>query len=285
MENLIKILSREDVKKVCFARDPQSHKGHFGTVGLLGGSINYSGAIKLSSLAAMRSGAGIARVVVDREIVFAVAPELYENTLFPYSSLEELSQALEGLKALAVGMGWGISDKNKDILSYILSNYDMPIVIDADGINILASNLHLLKNTKCKVVLTPHLKEFSCLTGLHIETIERNKIDIVRQFSKEYNCIVLLKGHETIVSDGRNLAIINNGVVGMATAGSGDVLSGIIVGMLGYSRQSLFDTVNAAAFVNGVAGELSQNTFGSIGMTARDTANNVAFAIKSILEY
>ncbi len=285
LENSIKTTTIDDVRRVYFARHKDANKGDFGTIGLLGGSLNYSGAIKLSGLAAMRSGAGIARIIVKDDLVFAVAPELYENTLYPYSTINDIAGALRGLRALAVGMGWGVTDDNQRVLMHILNNYAIPVVIDADGINILSKNLDVLKTTRCKVILTPHLKEFSRLTSHDMSYIAANRLQLSIDFAKENRCILLLKGSETIVTDGTDVRIVKQGCPGMATAGSGDVLSGILAATIVYSREPLIDTVAAAAYVNGIAGTLAEQQYGSIGMTARDTAEKVALAIHSCTEY
>lgn len=151
------------IKDLFKYRDENANKYDFGVVGIMGGSVNFSGSIKLASmsLAAMRSGAGLTRVIVPKDIVSFVAPYLVEQTLFPIDS--NINDAIKNIDVLAVGMGFGVSAENEKYLKYILDNFTGVLIIDADGLNILASNLELLNATQAKIVLTPHLKEFSRL--------------------------------------------------------------------------------------------------------------------------
>ena len=222
------------IKDLFKYRDENANKYDFGVVGIMGGCVNFSGAIKLASmsLAAMRSGAGLTRVIVPKDIVSFVAPYLVEQTLFPIDS--NINDAIKNIDVLAVGMGWGVSNENEEYLKYILNNFTGVLIIDADGLNILTSNLELLNDTQVKIVLTPHLKEFSRLINKDVTDIKENRKEYALEFAKKYGVILLLKGHETIVTDGDTTYSVDVGSPGMATAGSGDVLSGILAGFLGY---------------------------------------------------
>ena len=161
----------EDIKDFFKFRDNDVNKYDFGVAGIMGGSINYSGSVKLASmsLAALRSGCGIARVIVDEDLKDAITPYLLEQTLFVLDN--NLSDAIKNLDSLAVGMGWGSDISRNEYLEYILFNYKGKLIIDADGLNILSKNLDWLSNTKARVILTPHLKEFSRLTGISVSDI------------------------------------------------------------------------------------------------------------------
>ncbi len=198
---------------------------------------------------------------------------------------KQIAEALKKVNALAVGMGWGNSLENEKILIYILKNYPIPVVIDADGINALSKmNLELLKNKKSKVILTPHPKEFERLSKISIDRIKKDPLNISKEFAKKYNVILLLKGHRTIVTDGINSYIVEKGGPGMATAGSGDVLSGVIVGMLGSNNFSA-KLVAACAYITGFAGEIAQEKYTDISMKASDTIESIPEAIKRIRKY
>ena len=241
----------EDIKELFQKRKEDANKGDFGKVGILGGSINYSGAVKLASLslASLRGGCGLVKVIIPKEIVPFVAPALLEQTLFPYENVEDIKKIIIDLDAIAVGMGWGFDEKHLSILKYVLENFTGNLIIDADGLNTLVGHLDLLKNTKAHIVLTPHLKEFSRLTNLTIEEINENKIEIAKSFAKENRVILLLKGSTTIVTDGTDVYLTKYGTPGMATSGSGDILSGILAGLLGYQEFNLL-TVSAGAIIN-----------------------------------
>lgn len=273
----------EDIKELFQKRKEDANKGDFGKVGILGGSINYSGAVKLASLslASLRGGCGLVKVIIPKEIVPFVAPALLEQTLFPYENVEDIKKIIIDLDAIAVGMGWGFDEKHLSILKYVLENFTGNLIIDADGLNTLVGHLDLLKNTKAHIVLTPHLKEFSRLTNLTIEEINENKIEIAKSFAKENRVILLLKGSTTIVTDGTDVYLTKYGTPGMATSGSGDILSGILAGLLGYQEFNLL-TVSAGAIINGLAGEIGTEKHTDISMIARDTIEGISAAIQRI---
>ena len=276
-------LEVSDIKNYFKERKRNCNKGDFGKVGILGGSINYTGSIKLAyyGASAMRSGAGIVRLIIKKDIAKYVIPNILEETIFILDN--NLEESIKNLDALAIGMGWQQTKENEEILKFILKNYKGKLVIDADGLNILANNLNWLKDSKAKIVLTPHIKEFSRLIKIDIEEILKNKEFYVQKFTNEYNVILLLKGERTIIADKNNFYKVNKGCAGMATAGSGDVLSGILVGMLGYNDYNLL-TVAAGAYLNGLAGELAQSKNTDIAMIASDTIKFIPDAIKIIRE-
>ena len=143
-------------------------------------------------------------------------------------------------------------------------------------------DLGLLNKASCKIVLTPHLKEFSRLTGYSIDYIVENTIDVVLEFTRKYNVTLLLKGPSSLIAKGNNIYFVNRGCSGMATAGSGDVLTGILVGMLGYIDDEFLAT-SLASYVNGYAGELAMEEYSDISMTSSDTASMIKKAIKNII--
>ena len=286
------ILKKGDIKNIFPKRDENSNKGDFGYVGIMGGSVEYSGAVKLAnlSLASLTSGAGVAMVIVPKTIVDGILPYLLEQTLALIPDIdghmifdkEKIDKSLEKLKALAIGMGWGEGKDNEKILTYILENYEIPVIIDADGLNTLAKmDREILNKTKCKVILTPHLKEFQRISGYDFEEIKKRPEELALEFTKKYNVILLLKGHKTIVTNGKEGYIVEKGCPGMATAGSGDVLSGILVGILGYNRPCIL-SVAAGAYLAGLAGEIAENKLNDISMKASDTIANIPEAINEI---
>lgn len=270
-----------DIKDLFKERKDNANKGNFGTCGILGGSINYTGSVKLATLAcsAMRSGVGICRIIIDEYLTNAITPYILEETLWPLDN--DLDKAIRNLDSLAIGMGWGISDKNEEMLEYIIKNYKGILIIDADGLNILAKNLDLLSVTKAQVILTPHLKEFSRLINKEVEEILDNSIDLTMDFAKKYHVIVLLKGARTIVADGGNYYEVNMAVPGLATAGAGDVLSGILAGFMAYNKYNI-KSVAAAALLNALAGKIAEDKYTDIAMVAHDTIECIPDAIKKI---
>ena len=288
----MKVLEKEDIKCLFPRRDENSHKGNFGYVGIMGGCIEYSGAVKLANLSSssLVSGCGVVRLIIPKEIEVSVMPYLLEQTLFSIKSKNGhmlfdkniINKALGKLKALAIGIGWEESNDNEKILKYILETKDIPIVIDADGLNTLAKmDKNILNKTNCKVILTPHLKEFSRISGYSLEEIEKNKENLATDFAKNYNVILLLKGHTTVITDGEETYLVKRGCPGMATAGSGDVLSGILVGILGYNKPNVL-TIAGGAYLAGLAGELAEKNLNDISMRASDTISKIPEAIDEI---
>lgn len=270
-------------------RKRNSHKGAYGYVSILGGCAEYSGAVKLANLAlsALKCGCGVSQLIVPASLVQSVSPYLLESTLYLLPDRdghalfdpEKLSQALSGKKALAVGMGWGSSPENEKILNWILENLDLSLVIDADGLNTLSKmDRRLLSSYRGQVILTPHPKELERLTGIPMPEILQNPLEIAKKYAKETGVILLFKGATTIVTDGENTRLVDRGCPGMATAGSGDVLSGILAGLLGYLPATL-ETVALGAMLAGIAGELAEAEAGSASMTSSDTVKKIPQAV------
>lgn len=289
-ENIF-LLEEYDVANFFSPRKNYSHKGNYGYVAIMGGCVEYSGAAKLANMsaAALRAGCGVVTLAVPEAIVNSVSPYLLESTLLPIPASEDgkmcyapeiFDKILARYASIAVGMGWGSSDSYRDILSHLLQNAHRPLIIDADGLNTLAQmDLQLLKNAKAPVILTPHLMEFSRLSGLSISEIEADPIFHAKAFAKEYGVILLLKGCCTIVTDGNEVYLSHRGCAGMATAGSGDVLSGILAGLCGYLKPDVL-TVVAGAYLAGMAGEFAQEKQGSASMIASDTVKEIANVLK-----
>ena len=281
-----------DVKDLVKERNIDSNKGDFGKAGIYGGSIEYSGALKLAylSLSALRSGCGISRVLVKKEVLPLLGPNILEQTLCILPNYndkfhDKLKDSIKDLDSLAFGMGLGSDEHLEEVLEFLIKNYTGNLIIDADGLNTLSRiNLNILKNRKCNILLTPHLKEFSRLINKSIEEIKKDSLNLVKEFASTYKITVLLKGHTTIISDGTDTYLVKTGCPGMSSAGSGDVLSGILAGLLAYLNFSLL-TISLGVLINGIAGCLAEEDNTDISMLARDTINNIGKSIKYIRKY
>lgn len=271
-----------------------SNKSTYGYVALVGGSKKYSGAIRLAALAnaAMRAGAGVAMLAVPESLSPMMMPEILEATVYPLSESEgsilfnenELSELCRRTKSIAFGMGIGLSGEVERSLSYLLNNYTGTLTVDADGLTALSRlGTDAIKDAKCKLILTPHNMEFSRLSGLSIDEILSAPIDHAKDFAQRHGCVLLLKGPSTIVTDGEEVYIVEKGCPGMATAGSGDVLSGILAATSAYVPSPLEATA-LAAYVNGSAGEIAQSKTNPISMIASDTVAAIPEAIGRILK-
>ena len=288
------LVEATDLKPVLRERKGFSHKNDYGTVGVFGGSVNYGGAAKLAnlSLCALQSGAGISRLIVPEVLTCGVMPYLLESTLATVSSdkvgvvfdKQSVDKAIKGLSALSVGMGMGNTDETYKTIEYLINNTDIKLCVDADGLNALSKNVALLKKKRSfKTVLTPHVGEFCRLSGASAQEVLSDRIGHAKAFAKENNVILLLKGTATVITDGETVLVTDRGTAGMATAGSGDILSGVIAGLLGYNEPDV-STVAAASYIVGYAAELAENEVCDISYTSSVTAKYIPAAITAIYD-
>ena len=289
------LVEQDDFKSIFKARPNYSNKGSYGYIALIGGSRRYCGAIRLASLAnaAMRSGAGVVQIALPSSLIHDVTPQILESTIYPLSDKdgevifveEEIQNLIKKVKCIAFGMGIGVTEETAKMLSYILDNYTGRLIIDADGLTVLSQLIKedptILTSTKSQLVLTPHLKEFSRLTGLSIDEIQENPIEHAIKYVQDCfpkNVVLLLKGPTTIVTNGVETYLTDAGCAGMATAGSGDVLSGILAAVCAWDNDLTLSTI-AGAYINGKAGEYAQEKTNPISMIASDTVNGITQAI------
>ena len=259
-------------KPIFKKRNKNCHKGTFGTALLICGSYGMAGAAMLSAKAAMRSGLGIAKCAIPDSIYGAFTSYIPEAVCLPYKNLSDLDfeNALSGCKAVLIGCGLGNKKKTLEFLEKLLNFSNVPIVIDADGINALSSNIELLRKSKAPVILTPHPAEMARLNNSSVSSVEENRIKTANDFAKEYNCFVILKGANTIIaSPDREIRFNIGGNPGMATAGSGDVLAGVIVSLLAQGF-SPFDAANFGVFLHSEAGDKAFIKKGERAMIASD---------------
>ncbi len=276
----------EDLARIA-RRRPYSNKGTYGKVLLIAGSRGMSGAACLSAMAAYRSGSGLVRVFTpecNREIIQSYLPEAivtaYSDDRFPENMLEE---ALSWSDVTGIGPGCGIGQLQEQILSTVLREYEKPLVIDADGLNVLSRHPDLLYETKASVILTPHIGEMMRLTDNTTEEILENILQTARQFAREYGVVCALKDARTIVSDGVKVYVNTSGNNGMAVGGSGDILTGVICGLLA-QKMPAFDAAALGVYLHGLAGDAAQERRSAYGMIARDIADQIGEVLKQIDE-
>lgn len=289
------LVEEGDIRRVLTRRRRESNKSTYGYVALVGGSLMYSGAIRLASLAesAMRAGAGVTTVAAPASLAPVILPAILESTFYPLSdaegtlvfSAEELDALMKRVRVIAFGMGIGNGDGTALAVEHLLRHYDGTLILDADGLNALARLPRtLLSESRARVILTPHPLEFARLTGKTVAEVLDAPIALARAYAEETGATVLLKGTCTVVTDGAEVYLVDRGCAGMATAGSGDVLSGILAALCGYSSEDPAFTAAAAAFLNGYAGELAEGESNAIAMTAGDTARKVKDAVVALSE-
>ncbi|MEZ4357879.1 MAG: NAD(P)H-hydrate dehydratase [Eubacteriales bacterium] len=270
-------------------REKNTNKGDYGYLAILGGSKGFTGAAAFSAKSAMAAGAGVVCLGTLKEVqgIYAkllpgaVTKEISgDGGKYSIKSIGDIEEFLKGKAAAAIGPGMGYDKGLLPLLKKILS---LPLkkVLDADAINILSHNPDLLKNACGEIVLTPHPKEFSRLTGLSVDEIIKNPLFLAKQFALDYNVTLLLKGASTVVASKDKASIILAGTPGMAKGGSGDVLTGVIAGLMSQGFGAHFSAV-LGAHICGKAGEAASEKKGEYSMTPKDTINNIPYIIKKM---
>lgn len=267
----------EYIRQLLPVRNPETHKGDYGKILLLCGSRGYTGAAALAAMGALRSGAGVVYLMVPESIYTieavklweaVVIPALDENGMLASSAVEEIMAYLPKMDAVLIGPGLGQSEGTFAAVRTVLEHYSGPVVVDADGINVLSGHKDILRGRTAPTILTPHMGEFMRIGGKNTSDIAK----AVEELAMELNCIVLLKGHRTVITDGNICFINETGNAGMATGGSGDVLSGIIVSLLGQGLDPL-DAAACGAYLHGASGDLAAEQIGQYGMLPQDMLN------------
>lgn len=255
-------------------RDPWGHKGTFGKVLLLCGSRGYTGAAYLAAMGALRSGAGLVFLGVPESIYEIEAVKLNEPVVFPLpdtggkmsaQAVDEICKRLPQTDAVLIGPGMGQSPDTLAVTCAVLRSAQCPVVVDADGINVLSEHRDILRGREFSTILTPHDGEFRRLGGI----IGADRMESAAELSRDLGCIILLKGHETCITDGQTGYVNPTGNPGMAVGGSGDVLAGMIVSLLGQGLAPL-EAAACGAWLHGAAGDLCAEEIGQYGMVPTD---------------
>ncbi len=254
-------------------RAKNSHKGSFGTTLSVVGSYGMPGAAIISGKAAIKSGVGIVKIASVKENYTALAVSCPEAVQIPLSGDETdrdaLKNALKGVGSLLIGCGMGVSDAAKENIKFLLENTSVPTLLDADGINNIASCIDLLKKVNAPLVLTPHPGEMSRLTGKTVGEVEADRIGIAKEFAEENKVWLCLKGANTVIAAPDGRVFVNlTGNPGMAKGGSGDMLAGVMAGLLAYMEPE--QAVAAAVWLHSRAGDKARDRFGERSMTVSD---------------
>lgn len=270
----MKNMTAKTIKKLLPIRNPHTHKGDYGKILLLCGSRGYTGAAALAAMGALRSGAGLVYMGVPESIYEIEAAKLIEPVILPLpdkdgmlsaTAVDVLRPLLEKMDGILIGPGLGQSDDTFQVVRIILQNSSLPVVLDADGINLVAAHKYILRNRNAPTVLTPHEGEFSRIYG----AVESDRVKSAASLARDTGTVVLLKGHRTVITDGTSCYINKTGNPGMATGGSGDVLAGIIVSLIGQGLSPL-EAAAAGAWLHGASGDLCAREIGQYGMLPQD---------------
>lgn len=277
------LLDDNIIKNGIIKRNKYSHKGDYGRVMIFAGSLGYSGAAYISTEAAVKTGSGLVTLCTYEEIQNLLSEKLVEAMTVSYNEIARVTDCMEKASVIAIGPGMGTDDDvTLNILKRVISTSKSPIVIDADAINVLKDNLSLLleRTSKAPIVLTPHLGEMSRITNISIEAIKKNRIKIARNFARKYDVIVLLKGYNTVITDGKFTAVNSTGNSAMASGGMGDCLTGMIASFIGQKYHPL-KAACMAAYIHGYCGQiLSEKMF---SVTASEVLNEIPYAIKAFI--
>lgn len=284
-------ITEEFVKQNMPSRPTDANKGTMGTLLNISGSYSMSGAAILSSLSALKSGVGLLKVALPQSIYNIVASAVYEAVFIPvkdsengtvdHNSLDYLLNVAKHSNAVVLGCGLKVCGDTVRFVSEFISACTTPMLIDADGINALSMNIDVLKTTCAKVVLTPHPKEMSRLTGLSVEHINANRVKVAQDFALKYSVVVVLKGKDTVVTDGTHTFINPTGNSGMAKGGSGDVLSGII-GSFMAQGVGVLESACIGVYVHGMSGDIASAQLSKTAMLPRDIVEYLPDVFKLI---
>lgn len=284
----VEVITRGMMRGVLEPRDPEAHKGDFGRLLVVAGSMGKSGAAHLAAMAALRSGAGLVTIATPRSvqpIVAAMAPE-YMTLGLPEDEHGQVTEAaLDQVLAasadvIALGPGLGTGDGVTAFVQGLLEQAGVPVVLDADALNAFAGEpARLQARDGLDVVITPHPGEMARLTGLTVEQVQADRLEVARMFAESHHLHVVLKGHRTLVASPEGSVAINlTGNPGMATGGTGDVLTGVIAGLFA----QLLDAEGACklgVYLHGLAGDLAEADEGESALTASDLLYHLGDAV------
>ncbi len=286
------VTDAEFVRKNFPKRENNSQKGDYGKLLVIAGSEGLSGAAYLSSRSAVESGSGLVTLALPDCISAAMESKTTEVMTLPLDSIgghisstavKKILEYMEKADAVLIGPGLGRSRDARIVLCEVLKNSNIPVIIDADGINAAAEEMNAVKDCQCPLIFTPHAVEMSRLTGLDKDYIEENRLTVSREFAEEYGATVILKGHHTVVTAPDGEQYINiTGNSGLATGGTGDVLAGITASL---AARGINETTAAAiaVYVHGFAGDIAMEKYGIESVTATKVMENISDALKILL--
>ncbi len=283
-DNYVNAINFDQVKDIFPKCDKNANKGTFGTLLNLCGSYPMPGAAVICTKAALKTGAGLVKLTLPKSAYPLAAAHLVQNVFHPVSEndkgtfsakcTEEISADIKTADCVAAGCGIGCNDDTKTVIDFLLENAEVPVILDADGINCISNHINILKDIKTPVVLTPHPGEMARMISSSVSDIQSDRINTAKKFAKKYGVILVLKGANTIVTDGKSVFVNLNGNPGMAMGGSGDMLSGMI-GSFVAQGIAPFDAAKAAVFIHGKCGDITAQKLSMRSMTVCDMLNTL----------
>lgn len=271
-------LGADEIKSNFKKREADSHKGTYGTVLVIGGSYEMPNAVFFAGQGAVNSGAGLVKLAFPSVAYNAIAPKTYEQVLVPLESnkmgrisqnaIKRLEIELKKCSCVVIGCGMGKDEDTKAVTEFVIKNSDVPVIIDADGINCLENNINIIDSAKVPVILTPHPKELSRIAGATLESIQENRGAVAASFTKAHKSILVLKGASTLVSTWEydDIYVNTTGNAGMATGGTGDVLSGVIASFIAQGVKP-FESAVSGVYIHGMTGDIVTEKYSIMGNT------------------
>jgi NAD(P)H-hydrate epimerase len=289
------ILDYSKTKDLLPKRPIDGNKGTFGRVLIIAGSAKMIGCCDLAVKGALRCGAGLVTLAFPDNIYIPLASRLTENTFLPLPSkngkisIEALPLILNEIKkcdTVVFGCGVGLSDDIRELVARLVLECNKPLILDADGLNALADNIDVLKYAKCKILITPHPGEMARLIRKDVATVEANREQIAALFARQYKVNVLLKGHNTLICKKDASIICENrtGNTGLSKGGSGDLLAGMIAGLVPSMKGNIYQAACLGAYIHGLTAELVTNKLSEYSTLPSDCADNIGYIIKAITE-
>lgn len=275
----IRIIHEQSYKKLIPKRGIYDHKGSYGKTVILAGSRGMTGAAYITTEAAVKTGAGLVSLVVEKDIQPILSSKLIEAMTVNYEEEEKISKLINEANVIICGPGLGKKDINKSMLYRFINNSRCPIVLDADALNIISEDKEILKKLEYRSVITPHVGEMARLINRKISYINDNRIDVCREYAKN-NIVTLLKGYNTVISNGDDVIINNVGNSKMASGGMGDCLTGII-GSLISQGINIYESAVLGAYIHGSIGDMISKS--RYVVTAEDVISEISKFMESML--
>jgi NAD(P)H-hydrate epimerase len=279
----LNLITARDLSWCLAPRPVEVNKGTYGHALVIGGSFGKAGAAAMAGFSVLRAGAGLSTVATPKSVLPTVAgfhPEVMTEPLqenddgtISLRALEYgyVDQLVKGKTVLAIGPGISRNPQTAEFVRTVVAKYSMPMVADADGLNAFDGCVEKLQGRAHPLVITPHPGEMARLTGMSIPEVQRDRIGVARRFAKEHNAIVVLKGHRTVIAEPLGEVWVNaTGNAGMATGGTGDVLTGMVAGLMAQSPKDVIRAVVAAVYLHGLAGDVARDSVGEASLVATD---------------
>jgi hydroxyethylthiazole kinase-like uncharacterized protein yjeF len=291
----LNLITAREIAPLIGPRPLAANKGSFGHVLVIGGAVGKAGSVAMAGMAALRSGAGLSTVATPKSVLATVAgfhPEVMTEPLdetdagtISTRASERIDALIKGMTVLAVGPGISRHPETSDFVRSVVVRSKAPLVLDADGLNAFEGRATELNGKGRSLVITPHPGEMARLTGSTVAAVQRDRINVARTFAREHELIVVLKGHRTLIAQPDGTVWVNTtGNPGMATGGTGDILTGMVAGMIAQNPEHIVEAVIAAVHLHGLAGDVARESVGEHSLVATDLVKALPEAFRRVRE-